>query len=146
MMELFTEPRRAALRALCDTVVPRIERDDDPHGFWARTATDQGVDRALEELIAELPAQQQAGLAQLLDALDGLGLAQAPSQSSREEILRSLSLASSQAAAGIGSLAALTTMIHYGAPDPQTQSNPNWARFGYPGPTIARSTAAKPIE
>ena len=146
MEELFTESRRTALRALCDTVVPRVERDDDPDGFWARAASDQGVDRAVEEFIAGLPEPQQAGLAQLLDALDGLGLAQAPSQSSREEILRSLSLASSQAAAGIGSLAALTTMIHYGAPDPQTQSNPNWARFGYPGPTIARSTAAKPIE
>ena len=83
MEELFTESRRTALRALCDTVVPRVERDDDPDGFWARAASDQGVDRAVEEFIAGRPEPQQAGLAQLLDALDGLGLAQAPSQSSR---------------------------------------------------------------
>src|SRR5439155_1480697 len=117
MTELFTESRRTALRALCDTVVPCVERDDDD-GFWARTASDQGVDRALEGLIAGLPAEQHAGLVGLLDALDGLGIAQAPSQATREEILRSLSLASSAAAAGIGALASLTAMLHYGAPDP----------------------------
>jgi choline dehydrogenase-like flavoprotein len=146
MTELFTEARRTALRAFCDTIVPRVERDEDEAGFWARTASDQGVDRALEELIAALPVEQQAGLVDLLDALDGLGIAHAPSQLSREEILRSLSLASSAAAGGIRALAALTAMLHYGAPDPATGRNPNWPQLGYPGPAIAAPKAEKPIE
>jgi choline dehydrogenase-like flavoprotein len=146
MTELFTEARRTALRAFCDTIVPRVERDEDEAGFWARTASDQGVDRALEELIAALPVEQQAGLVDLLDALDGLGIAHAPSQLSREEILRSLSLASSAAAGGIRALAALTAMLHYGAPDPATGRNPNWPQLGYPGPAIVAPKAEKPIE
>ena len=40
----LTADQRAMLRAICDTVVPRIERDPDPHGFWARRATDVGAD------------------------------------------------------------------------------------------------------
>ena len=31
MTELFSESRRTALRALCDTVVPRVERDAPSH-------------------------------------------------------------------------------------------------------------------
>jgi len=31
MTELLSESRRTALRALCDTVVPRVERDAPSH-------------------------------------------------------------------------------------------------------------------
>jgi hypothetical protein len=39
----LTDTQRETLRLFCDTVVPRIERDPDPDGFWARTASDLGV-------------------------------------------------------------------------------------------------------
>lgn len=146
MSDLFSDTRRATLQALCDTVVPRVERDDDPDGFWARAASDLGVDRAIEQLIGQMPEEPRAGLVELLDTLEALGLGVAPSQLSREELLHSLALASSQAAAGIQALVGLTLSIFYGAPDPQTGRNVNWDRLGYPGPTITPPTAEKPIE
>jgi hypothetical protein len=42
--EWMTGERREALRAICDTVVGAIEQTRDPHGFWARSATDVGTD------------------------------------------------------------------------------------------------------
>jgi choline dehydrogenase-like flavoprotein len=146
MTDQLTESRRAVLRMLCDTVVPRIEHDDDSDGYWARTPTDLGVDRAIEDFIGGLPEETQAGILELLDTLEALGLVSAPSQFSREELLHSLSLASSQAAGGIQALVGLTLSIFYGAPDPQTGRNVNWARLGYPGPIIAPPQAAKPIQ
>ena len=37
------EGRRAALTAFCDTIVPSIEREPDPDGLWALSATALGV-------------------------------------------------------------------------------------------------------
>ena len=42
----LTDTQRETLRLVCDTVVPRIEREPDPDGFWARSASDIGVPRA----------------------------------------------------------------------------------------------------
>ena len=38
MTATFTDAQREALREFCDTIVPSIERADDPTGFWARKA------------------------------------------------------------------------------------------------------------
>ena len=43
----LTDTQRATLRLFCDTIVPRIDRDPDPGGFWARTATEIGVDQGV---------------------------------------------------------------------------------------------------
>ena len=68
-MSEFTEVHREVLTALCDTVVPAIERADDPDGFFARSATDMGADQALLVTLGTLPPDQAAGMLQLLDAL-----------------------------------------------------------------------------
>ena len=128
----LTDTQRATLRLFCDTIVPRIDRQPDPHGHWARCATDIGVDQGVEQLIAELDEELQAGLAQLLDALDSQGLERMPSQLSREQVLRNMALASPEAAAGVQALTGMTLFLNYGMPE-----NPNWAVFGYPGPTGA---------
>jgi hypothetical protein len=39
----LADAQRATLRVLCDTVVPSIQREHDPHGLWARSASDLGV-------------------------------------------------------------------------------------------------------
>src|SRR3954454_611274 len=144
-MEL-TDRQREALRTLCDTVVPRVDRDDDPTGFWARTASDMGVPEAAEELIANLPDETiAAGLAQLLDELDAQGLGRQPSQLSREQVLATLALASPDAAAGLSALTGMTLFLHYGVPDPATFKNPTWAEFGYPGPITPPPQVEKPI-
>ncbi len=129
----MSEERRAVLRAVCDTVVPCVERADDPDGFWARRASDVGAPEALEQVIELMPAFQQEGLAQMLDGLGEIGFATA-SQRSREQLLTNLNALGPAAAAGVSALAGLTLFLSYGAPDPQTGQNPFWRSFGYPGP------------
>ena len=137
-VSVLSDSQRAVLTAVCDTVVPSIERSRDPDGLWARRASDLGVDVAAGQLISEIPDPVlQGGLVALIDALGAQGIARAPSQASREQILRNTALSDPRAAAGIGALINMTLFIHYGAPDPQTGQNPNWATFGFPGPISA---------
>ena len=70
--------QRRTLTTLCDTFVPSIEVDDDPHGFWARAASHLAVPEAIEQALAQLPAKQVEGLGELLDALAAEGLNEAP--------------------------------------------------------------------
>ncbi len=134
-----------ALHGLCDTIVPSIARAEDPDGFWARKASDLGIDHAAAEAIGALPEEANAGLRQLLDVLHVQGIAKPLSQRSREQILRNVSLASREAAGGVAGLANLIMLLYYGAPDPQTGQNPNWRTFGYPGPISSPPSEPKTI-
>ena len=82
----------------------------------------------------------------LIDALGGQGITRAPSQESREQILRNTALSDPRAAAGVAALIGMTLFLHYGAPDPQTGQNPNWETFGYPGPISAPPQVEKPLK
>ncbi len=139
-----SELQQATLRALCDTVVPAIRREPDPEGFWGRTATDVGADAALLQAFEQMPAEQVQGITELLDALEQQGFA-AMSQLSREQVLTNISLASREAAIGIGGLSALILYCTYGVPDPATGRNPFWSAFGYPGPISPPPDVPKPI-
>ena len=92
-----------------------------------------------------MPPDQKAGLQQLLDALAGQGFVGA-SQMSREQLLLNVSLASRDAAFGIGALRALTLFFAYGLVDETTGQNPNWQAFGYPGPISPVPDVPKPIK
>jgi choline dehydrogenase-like flavoprotein len=141
----LTDDQRATLRAVCDTVVPSIERSPDPTGHWARKASDIGVEIGLEQMLDEMPEANRAGLLELLDALDQQYF-RTQSQLSREQTLRNIALLGPEAAAGVGAFVGLTLFLYYGMPvDPQTGQNPNWATFGYPGPTVAPPQTPKPI-
>src|SRR5215212_3080565 len=140
----LTEAQRDTLRAFCNTIVPSIARPDDPDGFWARKASDLAIDQGVEQVIATLPRELQAGLGQLLDALAEQSFAQL-SQPSREQILANVSMADADAAQGVGALTNMTLFLYYGAPDPQTGQNPNWKTLGYPGPAIPPVEVEKPI-
>ena len=52
---MLSDSQRAILTAVCDTVVPSLPRDRDPHGLWARKASDLGVDQGAAQLISEIP-------------------------------------------------------------------------------------------
>src|SRR5215510_4893584 len=119
----MTEVRRAVLRAVCDTIVPALERDGDEDGFWARSASDVGTPEAAEELFALLPPEQAEGLGQLLDGLAEMGFLFV-SRRSREQLLRNLAALGPEAAAGAGALSGMTLFLTYGMPDPQTGRNP----------------------
>jgi choline dehydrogenase-like flavoprotein len=142
-MSFLTEDRRSILRAVCDTVVPSVDRTPDPDGFFARKATDLGVDQGVEQLLATLTDEQQAGFAQILDGLMQQGFLTA-SQASREQLLRNLALLGPAAAAGVATLQNVTLFLYYGMPDASGR-NPNWATFGYPGPVSAPPTQTKRI-
>jgi choline dehydrogenase-like flavoprotein len=144
---VLTEAQQAILTAVCDTVVPSLPRDRDPEGLWGRRASDLGVDLGAAQLISEIPDPElQGGLLQLIDALGGQGIARAPSQESREQILRNTALSDPRAAAGVAALINMTLFLHYGAPDPQTGQNPNWKTFRYPGPISAPPQVDKPLK
>jgi choline dehydrogenase-like flavoprotein len=140
----LTEAQRDTLRAFCDTIVPSVERPDDPDGFWARKATDLAIDQGVEQVIATLPPELQAGLGQLLDALGEQSFALL-SQPSREQVLANVTMADANAAQGVGALTNMTLFLYYGAPDPQTGQNPNWKTLSYPGPAIPPVEADKAI-
>src|SRR3954453_16267342 len=140
----LTEAQRATLRAFCDTIVPSIERPDDPDGFWARKASDLAIDDGVEQIIATLPLELQGGLGQLLEVLGQQGFARA-SQLSRAQVLANVAMADADAAQGVAALAGMTLFLYYGAPDPQTGQNPNWKTLGYPGPAIPPVNADKSI-
>ena len=133
MTEWMTAERSEALRAICDTVVPPIERADDPDGFWGRKATDLGADQGIVAMLAEMPEEQRAGLLGLIDALGAQGIVTA-SQLSREELLKRTALLGPQATLGVGALISLTLFLTYALPDPATGQNPMWRKFGFPGP------------
>ncbi len=143
MTDQLTESRMATLRLACDTIVPRLERADDPDGFWARGASDVGADAALAEAISQLPDQQRQGMCELLDALEAQGFGRV-SRRSREQIFRNIALTGPEAAAGIGTLVGAALYLSYGLPD-EAGRNPNWATLGYPGPVSAPPQAPKPI-
>lgn len=143
-MSDLSEVQQAMLRAVCDTVVPAIERSEDPDGFWARRGTDVGADQALALAIATLPPDQSQGMLQLLDVLAAQGFLDS-SQLSREQLFTNLSLASQEAAGGIAVLIALSQMFAYAAPDPASGRNPFWTAFGYAGPISRTPDEPKPI-
>jgi choline dehydrogenase-like flavoprotein len=140
----LSEAQLATLRSFCDTVVPALAREQDPDGFWARSATDVGADQALTEMVEQLPPADAGGVAELLDALAGQGF-EGLSQLSREQVLMNMSLASTAAGVGIASLVAGVLLFSYGLPDPTDGRNPFWKTLGYPGPTSAPPAVAKPI-
>jgi choline dehydrogenase-like flavoprotein len=135
----FTAQQITTLRAVCDTVVPALPRADDPTGFWGRRASDVGADQALVQALDAMAPEQRAGMAQLLDALAAQGFASL-SQLSREQVFTNVSLASRDAAVGIGALIGLTLFFTYSIPP-----NPAWAILGYPGPVAAPPDVPKPI-
>jgi choline dehydrogenase-like flavoprotein len=127
------EIQREVLRAIADTVVPKLDRADDPHGFWARSGGEVGAHEAVADAVALMPDAQREGLGQLLDGLARMGFA-AASQRSREQLLRNLAALGPEARAGGQALVGLSLFFAYGLPDPQTGVNPFWAELGYAGP------------
>ena len=143
---VLSDAQQAALTAICDTVVPPLARGRDPEGLWALKASDLGVDLGAAQLISEIPDPElREGLLTLIDAIGGQGITRAPSQESREQILRNTALSDPRAAAGVAALIGMTLFLHYGAPDPQTGQNPNWRTFRYPGPISAPPQVEKPL-
>ncbi|KUI06164.1 GMC family oxidoreductase [Mycobacterium sp. IS-3022] len=137
MTALISQNHRTTLRALADTVVPSMQRSEDPTRFWALSGSDLNANLAVEQALTGLPEEQRGGLLALLDGLHAQGFATA-SPSEREQLMHGVALLGVEAAAAMNALVSLTLAFAYAGPDPATATNPMWAGFGYPGaPPIA---------
>ncbi len=135
MTEELDPARRAILTLVCNTVVPHIDHTPDPHGLWARTASEMGVPAAAEQMLLDLPPGQREGMLGLLDILAQQGL-EPQTQASREQTLTNMMLmGGTEAMVGVGGLIRLILFLSYGLPSLTEPGAPNpmWAAFGYPG-------------
>jgi choline dehydrogenase-like flavoprotein len=141
----WTEARLASLRALCDCFFPSLSHADDPHGFWARKASDFGIDVAAAQIIdAALPEPARSGLVGLIDALGQLGIASVPAEVG-EQMVRGVAASSVEAGLGVVGLQQLVLSLCYALPDAAGQ-NPNWRAISYPGPVRAAKPSEKRIK
>jgi len=133
MANAFTTKQRATLKSIVDTYVAAVPRDDDPTGFFAAKGSDLGTDAVLEQyLTTKLPAEQFAGLQQLLDTAELVGLNNQP-LNVREVIVGNLSRISPETTAAMTALYTLSVLFSYSLPGGEN-GNPLWAGMGYPGP------------
>ncbi|MEV5826836.1 GMC family oxidoreductase [Spirillospora sp. NPDC052242] len=134
----LTEAQRRTLAALADTWVAAVPPPgvEDVDGFWGRTGTDVGTHRAAEFAITQaLGPEAAAGIVELLDALTGVGLADAPPEK-REPVIAGVAAAAPEAALGVAALRAMTVGLAYTLVD-ESGTNPFWSTIGYPAPGTA---------
>jgi choline dehydrogenase-like flavoprotein len=141
----FNTLQRKTLAAVVDTFVAEVPRDDDPTGFYRTKGSDVGADAAVEHyLITHLPAEQLAGLLQLLDTAALVGLKNQP-QAVREAIVANLAGITPESAGAVAALHQLSVLFAYGLPDANGNS-PLWAGMEYPGPVQASPATAKTLQ
>jgi choline dehydrogenase-like flavoprotein len=158
MTEASLSPRqRAVLAAICDTLIPPIEREDDPAGFFRAGAAEAGTIERVERLVGliEDPGAR-ARLKLLLDMLGhpaaNLVLSGHPGAFHRMPPERRLAVlrgwAHSRLApkrAGFQALKRLTQVAYYGWPVRNGTGHPAWSAAGYPGPLPQPVTGLEPF-
>jgi choline dehydrogenase-like flavoprotein len=139
---VLSDAQRMTLEQLCDTFVPAVaseSQDDVEREFMGRAAGDLGIPAQIEGLMGDvMTADEIAGFAGLLDALEGEGFA-AADVDARTELIHALG-ADPEAKHGLRAFKGLTLLFFYGLPD-ENGSNPNWEAVGFPGPKSAPPSA-----
>lgn len=144
----LTATEMRTLEAVCDTLIPPVAPpagEDDPHGFYARSASDLGVARLMAETLAPEPSEKRSQFKQLLGLLGNPAVClllagtthgftrMSPAQ--REKALRALSTSLvPQFRQGFQTLKRLAAFIFYSAPVAEDGTNPNWPVLGFPPP------------
>jgi choline dehydrogenase-like flavoprotein len=140
----LTSEEMRVLEAVCDTLIPSLtppEGEDDPHGLYARKASDLNVAQAIAETLALESPESKADFKQLLGLLNGpaFGLLtisrprsfmkMTPEQ--REEALQHMANSSlAKLRQGFQAVKRLAVFIFYGAPTAE-RSNSNWPALNY---------------
>ncbi len=145
MAHFLTDAQFRTLTALCDTLIPSIERNDDPHGFWKRKASDLDVPTLVTRAVRDLqPEDQQRDFKLILDLLNqpvtaGLVTGQFRpfadlASTAREKVLQNWSISPlPQLRRAFQGLKRLACGLFYSALD-ETGRNPSWPALHYPGP------------
>ncbi len=141
----MTARERTVLAALCETLVPALEANPDPSGFFGRSATDLGVDGDIAR-IAEtyFGPEQRADFRRLLHTVESPALnflltgrpARFTALSSDERERYLLGWARSRVAAkrqGFQAIKRLTAFLYY-AKLIDGKINPSWQAIGYAPP------------
>lgn len=145
-MHFLNDTQFATLTALCDTLAPSLERADDPHGFWACSASDLEIPRLFTLAVRDLQSPEQGReLKLLLDAL-GRGATALPltghrkpfaalAPLERERVLQRWSTSPlPPLRRAFQALKRLTLALYYSAPN-TSGKNPAHAMLGYERPT-----------
>jgi choline dehydrogenase-like flavoprotein len=150
----LTPRERHVLATLCDALIPRLDVRPDPTGFYARSATDLGVDGDVAR-IAEtyFSAEQRSDFRRLLHTVDSpvlnLLLGARPLRfskldgSAQEGYL--LGWARSRLVTkrkGFQAIKRLVAFLHY-AKVLETGINPTWSAIGYDPPNDAARTGQR---
>jgi choline dehydrogenase-like flavoprotein len=140
---VFSDTRRGALEAVCDTFAPALQVQDEREAvrdFYARSASDLGVPAQIEGLLAQtaMPEEIEA-VGQLLDALAAKDIA-GLSLEDRTALVHGVAASGPEAKFGLRQLRGLTFLFFYGLAD-ESGHNPNWGAIGYPGPLSAPPSA-----
>lgn len=152
----LSETRRAVLAAVCEAIVPPIERSDDPAGFFALSAADVDTATKVETLISKI--EDPDALSRLLLLLDALGnpvvnltLSGKPapfhhmSLSDRQAVLRGWAHSRLELRrVGFQALKRLTQIAFYGSPA-SNGTHPAWQAVGYPGPLAQPAVEVPPL-
>ncbi len=146
----------AALAAICDTFVATVPHTPDPHGYWTRKASDQGVPERIIALLGTVKAEDQTNFAQLLGLIVSplLGLtwggplrpAHQLTEQQRGNMLRSWS--SSRLGLlrnAYNTLRKATLFLYFGDVPAGMETNPNHVAFGYQLPTLPPVPDLKPL-
>ncbi len=153
----LTPGEMRTLEAFCEALIPSSappDGENDPYGYYARSASDLGVAQAIVETLADESPETKTQFKQLLGLLQsplaGLALAGRPqsftrmSLSAREAVLRRMSQSSiGLLRQGYQAIKRLAHFIFYSAPVVDG-ANPNWPALGYTPATPPASAAAIP--
>ncbi len=151
------DKKLAALRAICDTIIGPVDRPDDVHGYWQRSASDQGVPERILALIANVKAEDRAQFDQLLGLLSSplLGLTwggplKPVYQLSGKQVEQMLKSWSSSRLGllrqSYSTLRKATAFLYFGDIPANQTTNPNHVSLGYQLPGLPPQTDHHPLQ
>jgi choline dehydrogenase-like flavoprotein len=151
----LTTTQVATLGLLCDTLVPSVERANDPDGFFRRKATDSATHLVIAEVLRLSPPEGVAQVAALLELLGSVGLGATwggpekglgeLSAPERESVMLGwMQSPSPDLRAAFSVLSSLVLPFYYGWSDDRGP-NPNWKSIGYDGPVSPPPKIERPI-
>lgn len=146
-----------ALTAICDTFISNVQHPNDTDGYWARTASDQGVPERVLQLIAGVKAEDQAAFVQLLQLISSplLGLTWGgplqPAHRLTPEQRTKMLLSWSGSRLGLlrnafATLRKVTTFLYFGDIPKGKNTNPNHSTIGYQLPDLAPIHDPNPLQ
>lgn len=152
---ILSESQFETLRAICDTFVPSLQVEDDPHGFYALAASELKVPEFIAATVATLPEEARAQFKQLLGLLDSplvnllfsghFQRFRALSQEQREALLRGWASSGMQMRRqAFGALKRAAVVSFYTIPGEDGKTL-TWQAIDYPGPFSPPPTVPKPI-